>query len=200
VNVLNLIQDLKIVPEPKQLTTIKFPVYYWDENGELKDTDWVRPMPFMGQAGEASLSDLIHLQEELLKIAVFETAAIGALICNPQALQLIGKMAAMMCVVGRKERGIRVNDLLNSGDYLQVGQIFLSEGYTDDNIIPDDYKPSAIARIHRMNFSGKLVEYSRTQIAKQQEELVPTVTAPTQPVTPVTVTTPTLPAVPLKSI
>ena len=51
-------------------------------------------------------------------------------------------------------------NLLNVGDYLQIGQIFLSENYSDDNIIPADFQPGKIAKIHKMDFMGKLIQFN----------------------------------------
>lgn len=186
-DVLNLIQDLKIVSEAEELTnskvittpdnpmsdkptTLKFPVYYRDENDEIIGTDWVRPMPFMGRDGKPGLADLIHAQEELIKIAVYETAVIADLLCNPQVISLIKIMAAMQTVIGTKDRGIKVDDLFDAGDYIQVARIFMSEGYSAEMETPDVYIPSSIARIHRMNFSGKLSEHIAARTIKFERE------------------------------
>ena len=91
---------------------------------------------------------------------MFETAAIGSLICDGRGLDLLNKIAKMLVVVGKPERGIDLVNLLNVGDYLQIGQIFLSENYSDDNIIPADFQPGKIAKIHKMDFMGKLIQFN----------------------------------------
>jgi hypothetical protein len=157
----NLYEDLKVsTPEPK-LTTARFPVTYWHEDGSYLKTDYVVAMPFRGKDGQPSLKDLIVLQEELLHYAVFETAAIGSLVCDGRGLELINKIAKMLVVVGKVERGIDIANLLNAGDYRQIGQIFLSKNYGDDNIIPADFQPGLIAEIHKMDFMGKLIEFNQ---------------------------------------
>lgn len=156
----NLYRDLLVTtPEPK-LTTPRFPVTYWNDDGTYRNTDYVVAMPFKGKDGQPSLKDLITLQEELLRYAVFETAAIGSLICDARGLELLGKIARMLVVVGKPDRGIDLANLLNAGDYLQIGQIFLSENYNDDNIIPPDFQPGKIAKIHKMDFMGKLILFN----------------------------------------
>ena len=156
----NLFKDLQVsTPEPK-LTTPRFPITYWNDDGTYRNTDYVVAMPFKGKEGQPSLKDLISLQEELLKYAVFETAAIGSLICDGRGLDLLNKIAKMLVVVGKPERGIDLVNLLNVGDYLQIGQIFLSENYSDDNIIPADFQPGKIAKIHKMDFMGKLIQFN----------------------------------------
>lgn len=159
--------------QKKELSIPQFPITYWNDDGTFRNTVYVKAMPFLGKDGSASLSDLISLQEKLLKYAAFETAAIGSLLCDPIALTLIQDMAKMLCVVGKIERGIDVNNLLDAGDFLQIGWIFLSESYTEDKIVPpDDYQPSAIARIHRMNFTGKLAAFNREATLKLQREAI----------------------------
>jgi hypothetical protein len=174
----NLFEDLKVTETPKQLTTPKFAVNYWNEDGSFKSTDYVMAMPFMGKDGQPSLRDLITVQEELLRFAVFETAAIGSLVCDPAALGLLNKLAKMLVVVGRSERGIDLANLLNAGDYLQIGRIFLSEAYTEDTIVPDNYKPSLIAKIHRMDFVGKLMEFNRQAQEKAMSNALETIAEP----------------------
>jgi hypothetical protein len=109
---------------------------------------------------------------------VFETAAIGSLVCDPTALGLLNKLAKMLVVVGRSERGIDLANLLNAGDYLQIGRIFLSEAYTEDTIVPDNYKPSLIAKIHRMDFVGKLMEFNRQAQEKAMSNALETIAEP----------------------
>jgi hypothetical protein len=174
----SLYEDLKVTtPEPK-LTIPRFVVNYWDENGNYRNSDYVVAMPFMGTDGAPHLRDLILLQEELLKFAVFETAAIGSLVCNNVALDLINKIAKMLVVVDKPERGIDIKNLLNAGDYLQIGQIFLSEGYDNESITPDDYKPSRIARIHKMDFFGKLISLNKERAKIAQDDLMKTLIEP----------------------
>jgi hypothetical protein len=157
--------------EVKKLSTLTFAVDYYDEKGEHKGTDIVRPVPFLSQADGGGLMQLVEFQEQLLKIAVFEVAAIGALICNPNALGIIRQMAAILPVVGKSTKGIDLDNLLAAGDYLQIGRIFFSEGYDGASSIPEDFTPSSIARINQMNFTGKLVEYSKEKMAVAVEVL-----------------------------
>jgi hypothetical protein len=155
----------------KKTSISTFRVDYVDSNGEHKDIDLVRPVPFLSQEDGGGLAQLIEFQEVLLKIAVFEVAAVGALICNPHVLGIVRKMAAILPVVGRAKKGIDIDNLLAAGDYLQIGRIFFSEGYNGENSIPDNFLPSSIARINQMNFTGKLIEYSKEKIAMAVETL-----------------------------
>jgi hypothetical protein len=174
----NLYKDLQVTtPEPK-LTTPRFPVTYWNDDGTYRNTDYVVAMPFKGKDGQPSLKDLILLQEELLRYAVFETAAIGSLVCDNRGLGLINKIAKMLVVVGKAERGIDILNLLNVGDYLQIGQIFLSKNYSNDNIIPADFQPGLIAEIHKMDFMGKLIQYNQQKQDGVLEELIKAVPEP----------------------
>jgi hypothetical protein len=157
--------------EVKKLSTLTFAVDYYDEKGEHNGTDIVRPVPFLSQADGGGLMQLVEFQEQLLKIAVFEVAAIGALICNPNALGIIRQMAAILPVVGKSTKGIDLDNLLAAGDYLQIGRIFFSEGYDGASSIPEDFTPSSIARINQMNFTGKLVEYSKEKMRVAVEVL-----------------------------
>jgi hypothetical protein len=202
----NLYKDLQVTtPEPK-LTTPRFPITYWNEDGTYRNSDYVIAMPFRGKNNEPSLKDLIIAQEELLKFAVFETAAIGSLVCDPRGLDLINKIAKMLVVVGKPERGIDVLNLLNAGDYLQIGQIFLSENYNDDNIIPADFQPGRIARIHKMDFMGKLIQFNQEKqdgaildLIKAEPELAPAPIAMPELI-PAQINTPLPPAVLAKLI
>lgn len=168
-----LFTDL-IVSDPANTPRLSIPqflVHYWKEDGTLDYTEYVVPMPYKGGEGQSDLKDLILLQEKLLEYCVFKTAAIGSLLCDAEPLSIINQMAKMLKVVGKKERGINIGRMLGCGDYLQIAQIFLSEGCNNDEIVPADYTPSAIARIHRMDFVGKLREYSekrRKQILAEE--------------------------------
>jgi hypothetical protein len=139
-------------------------------------------MPFKGKEGQPSLKDLILLQEELLRYAVFETAAIGSLVCDGRGLDLLNKIAKMLVVVGKPDRGIDLYNLLNMGDYLQVGQIFLSKNYSDDNIIPADFQPGLVAQIHKMDFMGKLIQFNEEKANRTISELIKDVPEPARPV------------------
>lgn len=167
--------------EPK-LTTPRFPVTYWNDDGTYRNTDYVVAMPFKGKEGQPSLKDLILLQEELLRYAVFETAAIGSLVCDGRGLDLLNKIAKMLVVVGKPDRGIDLYNLLNMGDYLQVGQIFLSKNYSDDNIIPADFQPGLVAQIHKMDFMGKLIQFNEEKANLTISELIKEVPEPVTPV------------------
>lgn len=178
----NLFEDLKVTTEPKKLSTPNFPVTYWNEDGTYKGTEYVMAMPFMGKDGQPGLKDLILLQEELLRYAVFETAAIGSLICDPVGLDLLNKIARILVVVGKPERGIDLKNLLLAGDYVQIGQIFLSEAYDESTIVPQDYKPSAIARIHRMDFTGKLMKLNQELRTREQQKEIDRIIEQIEPV------------------
>lgn len=138
-----------------------FNVNYWDDKDNLIGTDIIKPMPFKGKNGAPAWIDLISLQEKLIHLAVYETAEIGSFLHLPQGLDIIRKMAAMLIVVGKSERGINLDNLLDAGDYPQIARIFLSEDYDDRGTPPRPYTPSLIARIHGMNFEGKLDEISK---------------------------------------
>jgi hypothetical protein len=156
--------------ENKTASKSTFEVKYSDENGDYTSSDFVRPVPFLSPEDGGGLTQIIDFQEQLLKIAVFEVAVIGALICNPQVMGIIRKMALILPVVGRTKKGIDLDKLLAAGDYLQIGRIFFSEGYDGENAIPDDFSPSSIARINQMNFTGKLGEYSNQRIEQRMKE------------------------------
>jgi hypothetical protein len=202
----NLYRDLLVTtPEPK-LTTPRFAVTYWNDDGTYRNTDYVVAMPFKGKEGQPSLKDLILLQEELLRYAVFETAAIGSLVCDGRGLDLLNQIAKMLVVVGKPDRGIDLYNLLNAGDYLQIGQIFLSKNYSNDNIIPADFQPGLVAEIHKMDFMGKLIQFNQ----EKQDGVIATLIKPepTQairsmveeiPLKPEPISTPLAVAVPAKS-
>ena len=145
-------------PEPKKQAIETFTVDYWKPDGTLLRTDEVRPVPFMGTDGRAGQAEMIAIQEKILEYVVFETAAIGAMAIDPNGLDLLRKAAAMLWVMGKSEteRGIDLINLLNNGDYLQIGRIFVSKSYCSDEIITPFEQPSQIAQIHKMNFWGKL--------------------------------------------
>lgn len=178
----NLYQDLKVTNPESKLITSRFPITYWHDDSTYRNTDYVVAMPFRGKDGQASLKDLIVLQEQLLKYAVFETAAIGSLICDPIGLDLLVNIAKMLVVVGKPDRGIDLDNLLNVGDYLQIGQIFLSENYSDENIIPADFQPGRIARIHKMDFMGKLIKYNNEKADGMVMDLIKPEPLPERPV------------------
>lgn len=147
--------------EPAKLNRPTFTVNYWDDKDNMIGVDIVKPMPFKGKDGQPSWSDLITLQEKLIHLAVYKTAHIGSFLQVPEGLAIIRKMAAMLIVVGKAERGINLDNLLDAGDYGQIARIFLSEGFDETGMPPRPFTASAIARIHGMDFEGKLDEEGR---------------------------------------
>lgn len=156
--------------EPAKLNRPTFTVNYWDDKDNMIGVDIVKPMPFKGKNGQPSWSDLIVLQEKLIHLAVYQTAHIGSFLQLPEGLAIIRKMAAMLIVVGKAERGINLDNLLDAGDYGQIARIFLSEGFDETGVPPRPFTASAIARIHGMDFEGKLEEEGRNWRQKMMTE------------------------------
>lgn len=155
------------MPEPtKRLKIPTFPVHYWSpEDGSLLKTEEVRAVPLLGTDGRAGQLEAIEIQDRIIEYVVYETAAIGAMVVDPKGLELLKIAAAMMWVLGKpeSERGISLNNLLNAGDYVQIGQIFVSATYSESEIITPFDQPSYFAKIHKMDYWGKLY---RTQEEK----------------------------------
>ncbi len=147
--------------EPRRLKRPTFEVYYWDADGNEKGMDVVRPMPF------DKWKDLIELQEKLIFFAVNKTSAIGSFLHHPDALSIVKKMAAMLIVIGKDKPGIDIDNLLQAGDYAQIGRIFLSETIDETDMAPTAFTASAIARIHGFDAGGKLVEFLKAKQAKE---------------------------------
>lgn len=189
-----------------KLTTPRFAVNYWNDDGTFRNSDMVVAMPFMGKDEEPNLKDLIALQEELLRYSVFKTAAIGSLVCDAEGLDLINRIAKMLVVVGKPKRGIDLYNLLNVGDYVQLGQIFMSRNYSLEGVVPTNYQPSKIAEIHKMDFLGKLNKLNKELETGIIEELIKEQPEPARPVVeeiplikPEPISTPPPVAVPAKS-
>jgi hypothetical protein len=155
------------MPEPtKRLKIPTFPVHYWSpEDGSLLKTEEVRAVPLLGTDGRAGQLEAIEIQDRIIEYVVYETAAIGAMVVDPKGLELLKIAAAMMWVLGKpeSERGISLNNLLNAGDYVQIGQIFVSKTYNEDRIITPFDQPSHFAEVHKMDYWGK---FYRTQEEK----------------------------------
>lgn len=157
-----------------------FTVQYWDVEDKPAGVDIVRALPFIGSDGQ-NWSDLMKLQEMLIFFAVNKTAAIGSFLQFPDAMSIVEKMAKMLWVVGKKERGIDLDNLLKAGDFAQLGRIFLSEGYDETGVVPRPFTPSAIARIHGFDFEGKLEEHSKAWRKKMAAEAAAELMAETNP-------------------
>lgn len=158
-----------------------FEIRYSNPDGEYTTSDFVRPVPFLSPEDGGGLAQLIDFQEQLIKIAVFEVAVISELLCKTEAMAILRKMAAIMPVVGRSTKGIDLDNLLAAGDYVQIARIFFSEGYDGQNYIPEDFKPSSIARINQLNFTGKLGEQIIQRTEQREAEAKAPLTAKIEP-------------------
>jgi hypothetical protein len=151
-----------------------FEITYYNEDLTIKNVDVVAPVPF------SQWGDLILLQEKLLKFAVLESIQIQSFLTNPEMLSTIKTIAGMLRVVGKKEPGIDIDNLLESGNYLDIARMFLSEGFDGVSDIRENYLPSAVARIHQLDFTGKLnlliIERGLNQQVKVEEDLIEMVT------------------------
>ena len=153
-------------PEAPAHRIQSFVVYYYKPDGTIKNTETVVPVPFTVWA------DLVAFQERLLRQAVDVSTAIEGFLADPELLSAIRSIASILKVRGKSEPGIDLENLLVSGDYLQIGRIFLSQSYNDtgNENINSEYKPSLVAQIHHLDFGGKILRMSRELAAAQLEK------------------------------
>jgi hypothetical protein len=179
----NFYEDLKMT-EPKKISIETFTVNYYKLDGTFARSEEVRPVPFMSKNG-AGLKELIELQERIIKYVVWESFSIATMVCDPVGLDLLNKTAAMLAVVGRQERGIDLVQMLEVGDYNQIGSIFLDEHYgTSADGLHVFSKPSLISKIHRIDYWGKFrAEGTLKQTADLAKLTEPMIVPPQSPAT-----------------
>jgi hypothetical protein len=166
--------------DPQVLKIQTFPVTYWHPDGTVKEIIRVRPVPFMGSEGRAGQIQAIEAQERIIEYVVHKSPAIGAMVVDEVGLTLLKNAAAMMWVMGEPEtkRGISLANLLNAGDYTQIGQIFVSKTYSEDEIVSPIDKPSHFAEIHKMDYWGK---FYREQ-EKRENQAIAKLAPPSPPI------------------
>ena len=169
----------------KKLALPTFEVTYWDNSGEEKETILVRPVPL------DKLEEVKTLQEKLIFNYVEHDGCLGSLFQDKAIASTMTDLASMLPVIGKKETGFDLSNLFDSGDIIQLGQIFFSESITPDmrsqGIKPDKVTerliyhfpehrynptPSAIARIHDLPFFDKFQKVRDEKIEALQEQML----------------------------
>ncbi len=151
-----------------------FEVTYWNEDDTPSKVLVVKPVPFRSKSG--GLSDVIKLQEKLLRDFVEHDGRLASLLCNKSTWETMTKLAAMLPVVGQEQPGFDIEPLAEASDLAQLGRIFFSDNIKDSlerekdadgNIINS---PSFIAKIHDINFTATLFRLIREREEAQQQE------------------------------
>ena len=147
----------------------------------------VRPVSVLAKPG---LRDVLALQEELIKDFVEAGVAIGTLLACDRTWKNCEKLAKILPVVGSDQPGIDIRHLAEMGDLRQLGHIFFSEAFDEDLTLAKEYlldhennpilmdgrpvqkaaKPSAIARIHGMDFHSPLYRFLEEKERREEEE------------------------------
>jgi hypothetical protein len=165
--------------EQPKLKIPTFEVTYYKEDGTIGSVAIIRPVPL------SKLADVKILTEKLIEKFVEFNRALANLLTDSTTLNLIEDLAAMLPVVGGGV-GIDVDNLAAFGDLAQIGSIFFSESITSDmrakgwNAEEGLYynadhrieipKPSAIARIHDMDFFTVFVTCTNDRVRQEQEK------------------------------
>ena len=159
------------------MTTRKHPVFkvtYWNPDDTIKETIEVRPAPLRGKKG--GLSDVVRLQEYLIRDFVAYDGRLAPLLTNKPTWDNMSKLASLLPVVGREHTGFDIESLAESSDLAQLGRIFFSESIKDDlerekdaegNVINS---PSLVAKIHDINFTGILFSEIQARQDKEHKE------------------------------
>lgn len=152
-----------------------FEVTYWGEDDTPKEIIQVRAVPLRSKAG--GLSDVIKLQEKLLRDFVETNGKVGDLLIRDSVWNNMKKLSSMLPVIGKAEPGFDIEPLADASDLGQLARIFFSESIGDDlqRIMEDGEvnvinHPSSIARIHDINFSGSLVRIMRERQEEEHQE------------------------------
>jgi hypothetical protein len=137
-----------------------FEITYWGEDDTPREIIQVRAVPLRSKNG--GLTDVIKLQEKLLRDFVECGGRIGDLLIREDTWNTMNLLAGMLPVVGKSEFGFDIEALADASDLAQLARIFFSEGI-DDNLQREKDKddnvlnsPSLIAKIHDINFSETL--------------------------------------------
>jgi hypothetical protein len=150
--------------ETPKLQLDRHKINYWKEDGTYLKSVYILPSPFVkSDKCLGSLADAIAIQEEIIRYIVEETAWLGSILANDGAIDSIRRLAAIVPIEGGL-CGIDVDNLLNVRDYLQIGKLFISESYESVGSMPEEWKPSAIARLNGMNFEGKRIEIAMANL------------------------------------
>jgi hypothetical protein len=150
--------------ETLKLQLDRHKINYWKEDGSYLKSVYILPQPFVvSDKYPGSLAMAIAIQEEIIKYIVTQTAWLGSIIADPNAIDSIRRLAAIVPIEGGGV-GIDVDNLLNVRDYLQIGKLFISESYDSIGTMPEEWKPSAIARLNGMNFEGKRIEIAMSNL------------------------------------
>ena len=172
----------------KKLKFPTFEVTYWKAHGEEDKTVIVRPAPF------SKLQEIKTLQQKLIEAFEEKNGSLGELLADSAVIANMKTLATMLPIVGKDKPGLDIDPLYDSGDIVQLGQIFFSEsvshdmrskGYSQTEIdgrtmnlynYPDHRQnpiPSAIARIHDLPFFDLLLQIRdrrRTQLIQEMSE------------------------------
>ncbi len=160
------------MPETPKLSIDRHKINYWKEDGTYLKSVYINPQPFIkSNKYPGCLADAIAIQEEIIKYIVIKTAWIGNILADSSAIDSIRRLAAIVPIEGG-ELGIDVDNLLNARDYLQIAKLFISESYESISTMPEEWKPSSIARLNGMNFEGKRIEIAMATMDKLRQREV----------------------------
>jgi hypothetical protein len=106
-------------PEQK-FTRLTFDVTYWKDDGTVKEVVKVRP-PNLDK-----LHEPIVLLEDLIRVFIDCDGSLGRTLATEAAISHMRSLAKLMPIVGKKEAGIDIDNLLEAGDIVQIGKIFFS--------------------------------------------------------------------------